>query len=264
MGDAFVVQANDASALWYNPAGLANTQGRQALVDYARLFPDLDIGPDISTWAVNYAQGLAGGHLGLGVAGLGAGFYTENGAMLGYGRAVGKRLSLGFGLRLLRWSADGYRDPATGLRDGDHSGTGVGVDAGGRCKLLHWQQGVFTFGFSGQNLNQPEVSEGGGTGIPRRLVLGLGYEDQHYGAEIDLEFVGGDRRVRAGGEYKLGGRHDLRLRAGASGMAGDNAAGELGTGLGFRLGRIVLNYGYHYSAEITTSGHQRLSLGYQF
>ncbi|MBM3460383.1 MAG: hypothetical protein FJX77_17825, partial [Armatimonadetes bacterium] len=81
MGEAFVTQANDASALWYNPAGLANIQGRQALVDYASLFPNLDVGPDINSWAVNYAQGLAGGHLGIGVAGLGAGFYAENGAV---------------------------------------------------------------------------------------------------------------------------------------------------------------------------------------
>jgi len=264
MGDAYVVQASDASALWYNVAGLASGEKRQVLVDYARLYPGLDVGPDINSWTVDYAQGLVGGGLGLGVAGLGADFYSENAAMLGYGRAVGKRLRVGLGLRLLRWSADGYRDAGTGLQDQDRSGTGLGLDVGLRYSLMHWQEGLFTFGFSGRNLNEPDVSESGGTGIPRQLVLGLGYENRIYAMEADLEFVDGDRRVRLGGEYKFGGRYDLRLRAGASGIAGDGAAGEVDGGLGLRFGKVVLNYAYHYSSEIAAGGNQRFSLGFQF
>lgn len=264
MGHAFVVQADGASALWYNTAGLANNQGRQVLIDYARLFPGLDVGPDVNTWAVGYVQGLAGGRLGLGVAGTGADFYRENGAVLGYGRGWGKRLSLGLGLRLLRWSADGYRDPLSGAADPDRTGTGLGVDLGLRYALLHWGERTFTCGFSGQNLNQPEIAESGGAGIPRRLVLGLGYEDRLYAAEVDLEAVDGDRRVRVGGEYRFGGHYDLRLRLGASGMAGDRAAGELDGGLGLSAGKLMFNWAYHYASEITASGTQRFSLGYQF
>lgn len=264
MGHAYAVQADDASALWYNTAGLANSQRRQVLIDYARLFPGLDVGPDINAWAVNYVQGLAGGHLGLGVAGTGAGFYRENGAVLGYGRGWGKRLSLGLGLRLLRWSAEGYRDPVNNVADPDRAGTGLGVDLGLRYALLHWGERTFTCGFSGQNLNQPEIAESGGAGVPRRLVLGLGYEDRLYVAEVDLELVDGDSRVRVGGEYRFGGRSGLRLRAGASGIAGDSAAGELDGGLGLSMGKLTFNWAYHYASEITVSGTQRFSLGYQF
>lgn len=264
MSGAFTVQGQDAGVLWYNPAGLAGGEKRQILVDYARLYPGLDVGPDINSWTLNYVQGLAGGRLGLGIAGLGADFYSENGVALGYGRPLGKRLDFGLGLRLLRWAADGYSDPESGLRDDDHSGSGLGVDVGLRYGLLHWQQGVFTLGFSGRNLNEPDVSEGGGTGIPRRLSLGLGYEEPIYAVEVDWELVDGDGRVRLGGEYRLGGRYDLRLWAGASGIAGDGAAGELDGGLGLRQGGWMLNYAYHFSSEIAAGANQRFSLGYQF
>ena len=264
MSDAFVVLADDASALWYNTAGLAGIEHRQILADYARLFPDLDAGPDINSWALNYVQGVAGGRVGLGVAGLGADFYNETGAVVGYGRSFGKRLSLGLGLRLLRWSADGYQDPVSGLSDEDRSGSGLGVDVGVHFGLLRWQEGVLNLGFSGQNLNEPDVSESGGPGIPRRLSLGLGYEDPVYAVEANVEFADGDSRLRVGGEYRLGGSSDLRLRAGASGIAGEGAAGGIDGGVGLRLGGVVLNFAYHYSSEIAAGGGQRFSLGYQF
>lgn len=264
VGDAYVVQAMDAGALWYNPAGLAQVERRQVLVDYARLFPGLDAGPDINAWTVSCALGLAGGRLGLGAAGMGADYYRENAAVLGYGRAWGSRLSLGVGVRVLRWSADGYRDAASGLADPDRAGTGLGADVGVRCVLLRWRQNAVSVGFSGQNLNEPDVSEGGGTGIPRRLVLGLGYEEPLYSGEADIEVVNGVNRVRVGGEYRVGGRCDLRLRAGASGTTGEGSAGELDGGLGLTLRGVSLNWAYHFASEIAAGATQRLSLGYQF
>lgn len=264
MGDAFVVHASDPSALWYNTAGLALVGNRQILVDYARLFPELDAGPNINLWTVSYAQQLAGGWLGAGFAGLGADFYTENGFALGYSRSSGDRLSLGLGLRFLRWSADGYQAPDGGPSDPDRSGNGLGVDVGARVVLLKRQDSTVVLGFSGRDLNEPDVSEGGGTGIPRRLVIGLGYEDPLYLLEADLELLDGDRRVRVGGEYKLGGNYDLRLRAGASGIAGEGTAGEVDGGFGLKFGKAVINYAYRYTAQIDAGGNQWLSLGYSF
>lgn len=261
---AIVVHASEASALWYNPAGLARGARPQVAVDYARLYPGLDVGPDIGQWGIGYVRPLGGGSVGVGVAGLGADFYTESGAVVGYGRAVGTRLHLGLGVRLLRWSADGAVDPETGVTDADRSGSGLGVDVGLRCDLFRWQEGQVALGLSGSNLNEPDVSEGGGPGIPRRIVVGLGYEDAIYAAEIDLELIDGDRRVRMGGEYKLGDRWDMRLRAGASGIAGQGAAGALDAGLGLCLAGVQFDYAYHYASEIASGGHQRISLGYRF
>ena len=194
----------------------------------------------------------------------GADFYTENGFALGYSRSSGDRLSLGLGLRFLRWSADGYQAPDGGPSDPDRSGNGLGVDVGARMVLLKRQDGTLVLGFSGRDLNEPDVSEGGGTGIPRRLVIGLGYEDSLYALEANLEFLDGDRRVRMGGEYKLGGTYDLRLRAGASGIAGEGMAGEVDGGFGLKFGKAVINYAYRYTAQIDAGGNQWLSLGYSF
>ncbi len=264
MGHAVTVHGDDASALWYNTAGLARIERSQISVEYARLFPDLDAGPGIGNWSANYARKLAGGRVGLGVAGLGAGFYTETGLLLGFGRTIGKNLNLGVGLRFMRWSADGYSDPQTLISDADRSGSGLGLDVGARMEAFTLNDGQVSVAFSGQSLNEPNVSESrGGSGIPRRITLGLGYADAMYALEADLEFIDGGSRLRVGAEYKLGGRYDLRLRAGGSGMASDGAAGEVDGGLGLRFGKIVLNYAHHYASEITAGGSQRLSLVYQ-
>lgn len=256
MSDAFIVQGEGADVLWYNPAGLAGEGQRQVVVDYARLYPGLDVGPDINSWSLSYVQELAGGRLGVGIAGLGAGFYTENALGIGYGRSMGIKLDVGLGVRMLRWAADGYRDPETGVQDEDGSGSKPGFDLGLRYDLLAIEEGMLVLGISGLHLNEPDT--------PRRLLLGVGYDQPLYLAEVDLELVDGDRRVRVGGEYKLGGRYDLRLRAGASGIAGDGAAGEVDGGVGFMMGSLMFNYAYHYSSEISAGANQRLSLGYQF
>ncbi|NKB67441.1 MAG: hypothetical protein GKR89_10300 [Candidatus Latescibacteria bacterium] len=263
MAGAYAVHAADATALWYNPAGLAQTGQRQVLLDYARLFPGLDVGPDINSWSLGYVQHLAGGTVGLGLAGLSADFYSENALALGYGLQVGSRLQVGLGLRFLSWSADGYRDPS-GARDPDRSGSGLGVDLGLRAPLVRWREGLFSAAFVGQNLNEPDISEGGGTGIPRHLVLGLAYDDAVYGLEANMVWVDGDQRLRVGGEYKMGGRYDVRLRLGASGLAGDGAGGQVDGGLGLKRGSWLLNYAYGYAAEIDADGSQRFSLAYQF
>ena len=256
MSDAVIAQGEGADVLWYNPAGLAGEGTRQVVVDYARLYPGLDVGPDINSWSLSYVQGLAGGDLGVGIAGLGAGFYTENALGIGYGRSMGEKLDVGLGVRMLRWAADGYRDPETGVQDEDGSGLKPGFDLGLRYDLLTIEEGMLVLGISGLHLNEPDT--------PCRLLLGVGYDHPLYLAEVDLELVDGDRRVRVGGEYKLGGHYDLRLRAGASGIAGDGAAGEVDGGIGFLMGSLMFNYSYHYSSEISTGANQRLSLGYQF
>lgn len=264
MAGACVVHADDASAPWHNAAGLAAGSESELGVEFARLYPGLDVGPDLNNWAINYARGIAGGRLGVGVAGLDAGFYSENAVMLSYGRGLTPALSVGLGARLLRWSADGYSDPVSGMSDADFSGSGVGIDVGLRYDLFRWQEGQVALGFSGRSLNEPDVSDSGGTGIPRTLAFGLGYEDVLVSTEVDIEFVDGDRILRLGGEYKLGGAYDLRIRFGGSGLPGEGTAGSLDGGLGLRRGRLLLNYGYHYSGEIDAGGHQQISLGYRF
>ena len=96
------------------------------------------------------------------------------------------------------------------------------------------------------------------------MLLGLGFEDAHYAVEADWEIVDGDSRLRVGGEYKIGGRHDMRLRLGASGMNKDEHSGQIDGGIGLRMGSVVIDYAYHDSSQISGLGTQRLSLGFRF
>jgi hypothetical protein len=259
MSQAYVVHASDAGALWYNPAGLARGQDRLVEADYARLYPGLDVGPDISTWSLNYTQALAGGRLGVAVAGLGADIYSENGLIIGYGRGVLAGGHAGLGVRVLRWSADGYQG------DADRSGTGIAIDLGFRYDVWRLPEGTLSLAAAVLGVNEPDVSEsGGGTGIPRQVLLGFGYEDAHYAVEADWETVDGDARLRVGGEYKVGGRYDMRLRLGASGMNKDEHSGQVDGGIGLRMGSVVIDYAYHDSSQISGLGTQRLSLGCRF
>ncbi len=259
MSQAYVVHAADAGALWHNPAGLARGHDRMVTADFARLYPGLDVGPDITTWSLNYNQDLAGGRLGIAVAGLGADVYSENGLVIGYGRGVTAGAHAGLGVRILRWSADGYQG------DDDRSGTGIAVDLGLRYDVWRLREGTLSLAAAALGVNEPDVSEsGGGTGIPRQLLLGLGFEDAHYAVEADWEIVDGDSRLRVGGEYKIGGRHDMRLRLGASGMNKDEHSGQIDGGIGLRMGSVVIDYAYHDSSQISGLGTQRLSLGFRF
>ena len=165
----------------------------------------------------------------------------------------------GLGVRVLRWSADGYQG------DDDRSGTGIAVDLGLRYDVWQLPQGTLSVAAAALGVNEPDVSEsGGGTGVPMQLLLGLGYEDANYAVEADWEIVDGSGRARVGGEYKVGGRYDVRLRLGASGMNNDESSGQIDGGVGLQIGAIVLDYAYHDSSEISGTGSQRLSLGYRF
>lgn len=263
MGGAVVAAAEGVPALWYNPAGLAGP-GSQVMLDYAQLYAGLDAGPDVQEWTAGYVHPLAGGRLGIGLAGLAGGFYSETGAALGYGRQVGTRLRAGVDLRLLRWSADGYRDPGTGLADADWSGSGLALGGGLGWSVGYLGEGRFGLGVSARNLNEPDVSHGGGTGLPRHLTAGVSYDAPALGLELDVERVDGRNRVRAGGEYRVRAPVDLRLRGGMTGTAGEGVGGDVTGGVGLRLGRLQVDYAYSYSPQIATEGQQRLSLQYSF
>ena len=193
------------------------------------------------------------------MAGLGADIYSENGLIIGYGRGVLAGGHAGLGVRVLRWSADGYQG------DADRSGTGIAIDLGFRYDVWRLPEGTLSLAAAVLGVNEPDVSErGGGTGIPRQVLLGFGYEDAHYAVEADWETVDGDARLRVGGEYKVGGRYDMRLRLGASGMNKDEHSGQVDGGIGLRMGSVVIDYAYHDSSQINGLGTQRLSLGYRF
>lgn len=131
MGHSFVSIADDASAIFYNPGGLINITGTQAVGMYSKLFNDVD--------GVNYGAFGIAHNFDFGIIGIGAVYlnvtdipYVEDetgptgltfsnsqtAVYLSYTKLFLDNLNIGGNLKFINHSMDAY------------SGTGFGLDLG--------------------------------------------------------------------------------------------------------------------------------------
>ena len=237
MGSAFVASADDASALYWNPAGLG-------LVDRAVLQLDqvggLGLGFHESYAALampSWRWGTAGLTLRqFGVGGVeqrddrnvltGDVEDSEFELALGFGRSVGEIWSLGGAAKLQRQTLAGL------------SSSGVGVDLGGGVSPPGLKG--LRLGLAVRNAVRPALRLDRETlPDPTTVRTGVAYRLPLSGVksvltEIDLEkSAASAAKVRAGVEYRL---HDLAtLRGGLNG-------GMLTVGTGLRWGGVTLDY----------------------
>ncbi len=165
MGRAYVAVANDANAVWWNPAGLAFVNGHDASSTYTRLVPDL--ANDVFFSHTSYAQHVEGwggigfsfGYLSYGtsiatdVDGNEIGTFTsyEMAPTLAYGTELMKDMGFGVSLKFVRVDlapADKTLDRAKG------AGSTFGADIGALYKLPKYKSSV---GLVLQNLG-PSIS----------------------------------------------------------------------------------------------------------
>ncbi|HVP58481.1 MAG TPA: hypothetical protein VMU02_10310 [bacterium] len=150
MGGAFVGVSDDATAVFWNPAGYGLTHGLKLTAMGTRLFSVSDLSEDC------VAVGYSGWHksgFGFGWTRRGLGdLYNENTFVLGAGRRlVLDGLSVGGALRIYRVSAPGYEyynDPSFKTSD-----TGYAGDLGLLYKSRNWSAACVV-----RNLGQPELS----------------------------------------------------------------------------------------------------------
>jgi len=149
MGGAFIGVSDDATAVFWNPAGYGLTQGLKLTAMRTRLFSVGELSEDC------VAVGYSGWHR----AGFGFGWartglediYNENTFVLGAGRRlVLDGLAVGGALRIYRVAAPGYgyyNDP--NFRNGD---TGYAGDLGLLYKGRNWSAACVV-----RNLGEPEL-----------------------------------------------------------------------------------------------------------
>ena len=274
LGNSFVAVADNADAVFANPAGLGQVTQRQvAYTNVSLLYAGIE-GDDLGQHVVSYAQPLGDKMgLGLGYERIGSSLMSENGAFASLSYQVERRLQVGLSAKYLFWSVgsipddEGRADPLSNQSAGN-----VGIDLG-----LLWQSPVqgAQVGVLLKNINQPNVAYGEVAGdpdagaLPMDVHVGVGYRLSSQSlvsvqyVRRDLTGEGSDHGLVVGGETQL--VEGLLLRAGGRRLLEEDAGGGLNAGLGYQWNQLVFDYAYDIGLDLTeTNGAHRFSFAYQF
>ena len=274
LGNSFVAVADNADAVFANPAGLGQVAQRQvAYTNVSLLYAGIE-GDDLGQHVVSYAQPLGDKMgLGLGYERIGSSLMSENGAFVSLSYQVERRLQVGVSAKYLFWSVgaipddNGRADPLSNQSAGN-----VGLDLG-----LLWQSPVqgAQVGMLLKNINQPNVAYGEVAGdadagaLPMDVHVGVGYRLSSQSlvsvqyVRRDLTGEGSDHGLVVGGETQL--VEGLLLRAGGRRLLAEDAGGGLNAGLGYQWNQLVFDYAYDIGLDLTeTNGAHRFSFAYEF
>lgn len=236
MGGAFVAIADDASATFWNPAGLSQLSSKEVSTSYNMWLQ----GANYST--LNYIQPILPGQvLGISIFYLSYGDILETSATLraGSGRTfspsatvttlsyslkIRENLSLGVNLKIFNQSIDAYQE------------NGSAIDAG-----------VFLSDFYDMKLGLVLQNFGSinSASLPQIYKLGLSKNmlEEKLTIAFDINYPRDNNAFFClGGEYKL--NQFLVLRGGYNTRAEDGAGGNLGLGIGLNLFRFAVDYAY--------------------
>ena len=278
LGNAFVAVADNADAVFANPAGLNQLKGAQlAYTNVSLLFTGIDA-DNLGQHVASYARPLgAKMSLGVGYERIGSDLLSENGAFLSLGIKLSQKLSLGLTGKYVFWSVgDIPNDPNTGQADplSNASQGAIGADVG-----LLWKAPIrdARVGVLLKNALQPNVAKGtvkntdgsDAGDVPMDLHIGVSTsvaEASMVSVQWVMRDLTGedvDNRLVVGGETKV--MEGFMLRAGGSRIFEDDASGDVNAGLGYKWNKMQFDYGYHIPLDLTeTNGSHRFSLGYVF
>ena len=262
MGGSFVAVADDANAIFLNPSGLTQLDGKELTITYARLFPGIE-DDKLHQGMVGFVMPMSVGVIGLGWQTFSSDLWDDNAFTLSFAREVTGGLSIGLNVKGMMWKADlsGLDDP---LGDSVSSGLKIGADLGVLWRSP-WQvkAGLFV-----KNLNQPNVAkdtsiEGGK--LPMEIHAGLAYDLMEMLVSAQLISVDGDMRFTGGVERQFAGT-GLSLSGGWSG--GEDMEHRVNMGVGYQLRGYVINvsyllYGGTFNQEVK-DGDYSVSFGYNF
>ncbi|HBL16899.1 MAG: hypothetical protein A2X36_08165 [Elusimicrobia bacterium GWA2_69_24] len=265
MANAFTAVADDASAMHFNPAGLAGLSRPEAAASYSRLYMGLEDGSQISHSWLGYAHPvLRAGTFAAGILDQKlSGFFEERSYLLSYARALRGGLSAGSSLRVLERKYSIGSDPHLAddplFREHGTSSRGVGLDLG----VLYRSSGPVSVGLALLNLNEPDLGLAMADPVRRSVKLGFAYRPRDFTFGSDLALQDGDWDVLFGAE-----RWFLRgTLAGRLGLGfGSRSDRDLSAGATFRGPFYQLDYAFQMplGGIAGTSGTHRFTLGVRF
>jgi hypothetical protein len=244
MGGAAVALADDANAVLWNPAGLADARQRELSLGYQKPLSDMTAG------TISYVHPFSSGGLGL------AAFSQDSGKIQGYapgdvkaedfsvkdsffsaawGRAVTGSLRLGLGVKQASESIAGF------------SGSAMGFDAGATIRTPAPEGWACDASLALRNQGGKATFVSGKTPMPASIDAGVAVRGFSDALRLALEThrpSHGDVRHRIGAELWL--QNVLALRAGF--QTGDLIGAGLTLGAGFRT-TTMLQIDYAYTPE---------------
>ncbi len=289
LGDAFGALADDAYALHYNPAGLAQLDRKQFSAAYSRLYMGLSDGSEIGSSQFVYAHPLSRGMksrtLAIGIDRLSlTGAYTEQAIAAAYGfkpleTESGAQLMAGF---TGKWLTRSFSAPPEAANACVGIACGQGSDpvlSGARSKsnfdadlgMLYRFPRRWQLGLAVQHLTAPNVAFAGSDKLERAINLGLAYKS------LWLSLIG-ELRVRKtasgsnGKEFVAAAeRYFATLDHGQFGVRGSLGIGsedwrQLTMGASYRINKIQADYAFivPIGAVKTNSGSHRIALTFHF
>lgn len=292
MADTFVAISDDANALYYNPAGLAQLRWSQLTTEYGQLLTGADDGSSLGTTYLGYVYPLKGrmGTIGLAYHNFdAANLFKERTISLSYGWKLkvepfgwkGTWLS-GFSLKQLhhqyepdRFTENALNDAGVGSGQRDplfanqgYSNDSYSADIGALYRF--GRENRFGAGLNVMNINRPDVSLGqDGDRAPLITKLGLSYRPP-WGV-MALEFrrasrlaSSADREVSFGSErtFKLGGTRAITLRGGYA--EGSREFQLLVAGASYQFGSAAFDYAFNFPVGNLSELDGSHRLGFSF
>lgn len=290
LGDAFTALADDAYAIHYNPAGLAQLERPEFSAAYSKLYLGLSDGSDLGSSQLMYAHPLARGRKG--TLGFGwerfalSGLYSEQAMTLSYGRRLwsndaGAQFLAGLNAKYLTHSFTTPAEAGSACSQGSCNRGADPVLSGSNSRsapdadlgLVYRFPRRFQAGFSVSHLTQPNVGFGGADKLPRAMNLGLAYKSLWLSLIGELKL----RPSAAGGSARdavfAAERYFPTLDYGQFGVRGSLGFGlsnsdwrQMTAGASYRINKIQFDYAFLLPVGTVQgqSGSHRVSLTFHF
>ena len=256
MGEAYVAQADDVSSLYWNPAGLALMQERQASFSYDQMYQDLKF--QNGSIGIPLDNGAIGGSLSYLSYGDIQGF-APDGTPTGNQTAYSGVATLGAAWLGNQWSA-GANIKGVQEKLADETATAAAFDLGGN--VIYPKPvlgGTMRFGAVVQNLGSDIKFEQQSDPLPMDWKLGVAAVqmlDKKLNVSLDYTSPKGDDSYVSGGfEYWL--VPFVALRAGY--VNSKNEGNGMRAGIGLRIKGVSFDYAYAGQGELGMSHRYELS-----
>ncbi|MBI4396921.1 MAG: conjugal transfer protein TraF [Elusimicrobia bacterium] len=280
MAESFIVAADDALSLYYNPAGLNHVRRPEISTTYSRLFIGMDDKSEINRSFFGYAQPLPKKKGVLGASYLSmslSSLYTETCIGLSYALEPRENLNIGASVKMLKnefgtdkytqnainvdnGTARGGRDP---LFDKGTSKSGLGFDLGAQYRLSK----NYAMALALRNINQPDLAiDKVENKVPAVYSAGFGRWTRVSSISLEImswKFAGAqDNRLKLGGERWF--RSGLGMRAGLG--LGTREYRNAAVGGSYRMDGFQLDYALNYPLQglEKTAGTHMVSLTFRF